>query len=164
MNNHKQSHHYIDILFVITLLGTFIISSILLLIMGLHIYQNSVRSMNLNYDTRTAFAYITEKFQQLDTDNSVSIRPFGDGDAVFFHQQINNSDYQTCLYLDKGELKELLTKSDVTLSPSAGQNIFPCKALQFTRLSDDLYHITIISGEGQKLSVYISTHSGGIQS
>lgn len=161
MIKHKQNRHFIDILFVLTLLGTFIISSILLLIMGLRIYQHSVRSMNLNYDTRTSFAYLTEKFQQLDTEDAVSVRSFGDGDAVFFRQEIQGVSYQTCLYRDNGMLKELLTKSSVTLSPSAGQSIFPCAGFQITRISDHLYHMQITSAGNQKLSVYISTHSIG---
>lgn len=164
MEFHSHKKHFIDILFLIVLLCLFLISSILLLIMGTHIYQNTIEQMNINYNTRTAYAYLTEKCQQLDTYNSASLEAFGDGDAIVLTQDIDGTSYQTRLYLYKNELRELFSKTDVSLSPAAGQIILACSELNISQIKDDLYHIQVITSDGTNLSLYINLHAGGYNS
>lgn len=159
MKTRQTQKHVIDILFLISLLGLFIICAVLVLIMGIRVYRGITVQMNHNYDTRTAFAYITEKIQQADTAGSISVTSFGDGDALILEQTIDRESYTTYIYLHGDELCELLTKSAHKISPEAGQPLLPCTKFEIEQMDPQLYHVTLSAEAEDDFSIYIATHS-----
>lgn len=155
----KKRTHMIDIVFLLVLIGAFILSAILLILLGANIYRTTIRNMNSNYDTRTAFAYLTEKIEQQDSSGSVSIEKFGDNQSIVLSQEIDGKLYHTYLYSYQDHLMELLTNDGNNISPSAGQEILPCKSFQLSQINAHLYHFCVTTNDGTVLSLYISTHS-----
>ncbi len=158
MHKQQTQKHVIDIIFLIALLGLFAICAVLVLILGIRIYRNITMQMNSNYDTRTAFAYITEKIEQADTLDAISVTDFGDGCALQIDQTINRESYTTYIYTYEGNLCELLVRSGKKLSPRAGQALFACNTFEINESSDSLYHVSIGIEDEDPLSIYISTH------
>lgn len=62
----KKSSHVFDTLFAFLLLIAFLLFSLLLSGVGSVIYQKGTDSLNENYTTRTALAYLQEKLRQHD--------------------------------------------------------------------------------------------------
>lgn len=164
MLGQSKNRHLMDILFLLILLGVFVISAILLILLGSRVYQNTISNMSANYDTRTAFAYLTEKFHQQDTADAVSVEPFGESQAVVLTQKIQGKPYATYLYLYQGSIRELFAASGSKLSPQAGQEILPCQHFSVDQVGPELYHISLTDPEQESLSLYISTRSGGSHS
>ena len=161
MSENLQQKHVVDFLFTVALLGLFLVMSILLMIGGVRVYQKTTNSMSDNYNTRTAYAYLTEKIQSLDSADALQIEQFGEGDSLTFTHKIGDSTYITHLYFYDGEFCELLVPEGKTLSPAAGQKIFDCEDFHVEKVDDKLYHATVVTKE-ESLSVYMAIRSGGV--
>lgn len=163
-SSQNQPRHIVDLLFLLALFCVFAFSALMLVMLGSDIYQTTVQNMSKNYNSRTAFSYITEKIKQQDQSGSIAITTFGDGDALALYQNIGTSDaeeqsYVTYLYLDQGNIKELFTTADNTLSPSAGQSILECTTFQAKLISPGLYHVFLQTADGEEASLYINAKS-----
>ena len=58
MNTEREKKHIVDILFVLALFLVFTLSTLTLVLFGANIYQNTVNSMEDNYNARTVCSYI----------------------------------------------------------------------------------------------------------
>ena len=67
MNRNSRRSHSIDTLFVITLLGLFLIFLLMMLLFSTQAYRTAVEGNQENNNLYTASAYITEKFRQHDS-------------------------------------------------------------------------------------------------
>jgi len=161
MHFKHENRYMVDILFVIALFGTFAISALVVVTIGASVYQRTVNDMNYNFNSRTSFAYITEKLQQVAGEDDVAIDTFGDGDALVLKQDFNGEEYETYLYQNKGFLKELFVKkSEVSsVGPEAGQEIIALKNMQIQTISKNLYCFTLTNNSNIKTTLYLSTKS-----
>ncbi len=158
----KQQRHIIDILFVLALLGIFALSAIFLISIGADIYGKTMNNMESNFDTRTALAYLTEKVRQSDLENQISIGELDGHQAVIITSGEGDTGYRTYLYEYEGYLKELMARQDVTLGPSAGQNILAISDFELTPVGNNLINCQITIADQQTYDLYIYVHSGGV--
>lgn len=162
MNLKQENRHIVDVLFVLALFCVFAVSALVLVIIGAGVYQKTVNDMNLNYSSRTAFSYVTEKIRQNDTASSISIGSILGEDAIILTQEIEGEEYSTYLYEYEGCLMELfLRKGSDTGSNAlkAGRKILELDAFELVHLEGPLYRFTIYTRNQQTLTVYISTQS-----
>lgn len=158
MNQYNQKKHTVDILFVLLLFGIFAFSAFMLVIMGSNVYSNTVDSMENNFTNRTSYAYITEKFRQNDSSNSISVDHINSNSAFVFSETIGETEYQTILYIHDGYLKELLTKSGNTLPLEAGNIILEASA--FTIVQEDSNTFVCTLTESEKSTTFtLTAHS-----
>lgn len=155
----KTNRHIIDILFVISLFCIFALSAIFLISIGAGIYKKTVVHMENNFSGRTAFAYVTEKIRQADSEGAVAVGEFGGSPALILTQSIEGSDYITFLYENEGFLKELFMPTGAALSPEAGQEILAVSEFSFTQVNENLYSFFISIDENNQYRFFISTHS-----
>lgn len=166
----SERHYIVDILFILALFGVFAVSALMLVTIGANVYQNTVEDMGVNYTTRTATAYITEKIRQNDTVigedgsvfNHILVTDIEGVPALKMTQDIDGIYYSTYLYLYDGYLKELLINAEYDLgesAPSAGENIMPLSDFQLTQVQNNLICVTVTATSGESNTIYISTHS-----
>ena len=160
MKDHQRKH-FVDIIFIIVLVGVFVLLSLFLIIMGSRVYQSTVDHMDVNYDARTLSAYLSEKIQQQDRSGAISLESFGSSDAILLSETVAGKVYETRIYLYDGCLTELLTRQGADLKPSAGHKLLPCEDFSVEVLGDHLYHITMITSSGEELSLYAGPKSDG---
>ena len=115
--------------------------------------------MDENYDSRTAFAYVTEKIRQNDVANALSIKPFGESDAICITEYYNDTAYITYLYLHDGFLCELNMRGDSKLDPSSGDSILPVQSFFIEQVNPQLYLVKLATST-DTTTLYISTRSG----
>ncbi len=70
--------------------------------------------MNENFNTRTSYAYITQRIREFDRKDGILIGSIDSQPAILLKQEINDTIYLTYLYEYDGKLCELLTRADMT--------------------------------------------------
>ncbi|MCH4190832.1 MAG: DUF4860 domain-containing protein [Butyrivibrio sp.] len=156
MNFKKEHRHIIDFLFVTALLFLFAFSTLMLIALGASVYRRNVDQMEANYETRTSFAYITEKIRQADSSGSLSTGSIENIPALLITQENDGISYTTYLYEYNGNLTELLARTDLQLSPQSGRKITPLKSFDILKVNDHLYRIIMEEPDKEKLSLYLS--------
>lgn len=156
MNQQKENKHMVDVLFVIALFCVFAISALTLVIIGADVYKKTVSDMYINYDSRTSFAYITEKIRQNDSLGALSVATYGESEAICITENYNNVDYVTYLYQYEGSLCELNMRGDSKLDPSAGEAILPINSFHIEQVAPKLYCVHLTT-DADATTLYIST-------
>ncbi len=155
-NEHK---HIVDVLFVLALFGVFAASALMLVTLGANVYKQTVANMDENYEERTAYAYITEKIRQNNTDGVISVEELEGTPALVFTNQVSDVEYCTYLYFYDGHLKELSLRKDTYAGSnllSAGQDIVPLAAFTIDSVQDNLVKLRIYTEHGDSFMIYAS--------
>jgi hypothetical protein len=148
MNQKNQKKHTVDILFVLILFGVFAFSALMLVIMGSNVYTKTVNAMENNFNNRTSYAYITEKFRRNDSVNSISIEEINSNSAFVFNEIINDVEYETYLYIHDGYLKEMLIKKGNSLPLEAGNIILEASNFSIIQEENNIYHCSLEEESG----------------
>lgn len=159
--NRKSEKHVIDILFVIALFCIFALSAIFLISIGANVYSKIVSHMDANFDSRTSFAYVTEKIRQADENGNISVGELDGLPALIITSSSGESSYLTYLYAYEGHLMELMVRSDTPLPPEAGQAIFEVSDFSLSPVNENLLSFSITTGEGNTCKLFVSTKSVG---
>ena len=161
MKRQMDNKHTVDMLFVIALLFLFAMGALMLIALGSSIYKRSVTTLSDNYDRRTAYAYITEKLRQYDTEGNIRTDIFNKSGALRIDTTIGTVDYVTYLYEYDGSLMELFSRADVTnLLPESGQRIMDIDDLVITSKGENILAITITLTNGEDLTFIATKRSG----
>lgn len=158
----EPNKHIVDVLFVLALFGVFAASALMLVTIGANVYKRNVANMNVNFSTRTAFSYLTEKLRQNDSSNAVSIGELDGEKALILSQTIDGAEYVTYLYLYEGYLKELYVRKDSFTGSdllSAGQNILALSSFHMEEISNHLIKLTLDTGDKEPIVIYTSLRS-----
>ena len=159
MNLLKRQKSIVDVIFMITVFGVFMLSALFVVLFGAKIYRRTAHDMSVNFNSRTALAYVTEKVHQHDRRGGVDIT-IKDGKPVLkLTQYINSDEYCTYLYEHGGYLKELTAKGDVGLVKSAGKEILKISEFTAQKENDSLYRFMIADDEGNETEFYVSLYS-----
>ncbi len=159
MNFEHSKKHTVDILFIITLFGAFIVSALFIVVLGAHVYESTVNDMESNFTSRTAIAYVTEKIRQHDSSDAISIISVDSAPVLSLYQEYDNIPYYTYLYAYDGYLKEITVKENYPLSLDQGQNILTISAFNMKKVTSHLYSFNITDNSGAPISFYVSTGS-----
>lgn len=161
MRNESNNKHVVDIVFVLALFCVFAACALMLVTLGANVYKRTVNEMDANYSSRTAFAYITEKLRQNDSQASLSLDTLNGSPAVLLTQDFGGDTYLTYLYLDSdGYLKELFIKKGTRLgsgAPAEGQKILELRDFQAEQLSDSLFYFSIVSKDNEEMTLYVAS-------
>lgn len=140
---HHENKHIIDFLFLLGLFVIFVLSALMLIMIGANVYQKTVNNMQINYEGRTAYAYLTEKFRQNDMNGKVVISENDNGQFVAFYETINDEEFVTYLYENEGYLMELFTRVSAEFDPHAGQKITEVSAFQISAVEVNLFRVQL---------------------
>ncbi len=158
----KQEKHFIvDILFVLALFGVFAVSALTLVTIGADVYQHTVTDMSINYESRTAVSYITEKIRQNDMEDGICLTTLEDVPALCMRSRVDEDIYCTYLYLYDGYLKELFMKQGASLGGQilpAGTDILQLKNLTMDYAASHLIRISLQTPSGEQHTFYIRLH------
>lgn len=159
MDFKNDNRHMVDVLFVLTLFFVFALSALTLVILGANVYRTTVDHMDSHFNTRTSYAYISQKLRQSDIDDCIYVSTFGDSPACVMTEEVNGSVFNTYLYEYDGYLYELLTRADMNMEPSAGTKIMEISSLDIEQISDSLYKFKLKTAEDD-IVLYFGSHSG----
>lgn len=158
MRPRKQLKHSIDILYVLLLFFIFTACALSLVMLGTNVYKKTVYDMNVNYEERTSFSYISNKFRQFSSSDGISLETFDGCDSLVLKETIEGVAYCTYLYQYDGHLKELFTREGSGLHAEDGADIIAMKSFTQKKLTDTLYQFELVSTKGDTTTLYLSSH------
>lgn len=164
MNTEREKRHIVDILFVLALFLVFTLSTLTLVLFGANIYQNTVNSMEDNYNARTFCSYISGKFRSNDSAGDISIGSIDGQPSLILNQEINDASYSTYIYEYDGYLRELFVSDSVTLGAevlNAGNKLCPIDKFEVSECNEGLnpVKITVSLPDGDIESIYLSSRT-----
>lgn len=155
----QNNSRALDTFFILALLALFAITSFFVIIIGARQYHSIADHMTENYETRTASAYLVEKFRQNDNADSVTITDLEGISAISFTQVINDQNYHTLIYAYGGYLREITISDDSSITPDAGQKIVEAEKLTIEACTSNLFCFTLTDTYGNTNPIYISLNS-----
>ena len=164
MNTEREKRHIVDILFVLALFLVFTLSTLTLVLFGANIYQNTINSMEDNYNARTVCSYILGKFRSNDSFGDINIGSIDGKPSLILNQEINDASYSTYIYEYDGYLRELFVSDSVTLGAevlNAGNKLCPVDKFEVSECNEGLnpVKITVSLPDGDIESIYLSSRT-----
>lgn len=153
----EKTAHIIDLFFAITLFGVFAISAIMVVFLGIKIYETTVNDMSRNFTSRTAVSYIREKLRQSDMEGSVSIEEV-DGLPTIVIQSVNDNGIRK-VYINSyaGYLREATVYSLEVPSRDKFVKLMELQSFSVRQVATGIYYVTVVDTEGETDFAYIST-------
>ncbi len=161
LHSKSNLNHPVDILFILGLFLIFTITAIAVVLIGVGIFQFTVRNMDDNYELRTVHSYICEKIRQNDASGSIRTQ-YKDGvSCLVFRSTVSDTNYVTYIYCYDGYLRELLVSEDYPFDPASGQTVMELSSFSViqTRIPEPVYSCTITNQQGEKESFLLSSKS-----
>ena len=140
-----------DFLFTLVLLVLFALASLALVVTGASVYRNTASSMEENYTTRTALAYVAEKIRQNDVAGALEAQ-----DHVLCLTQYGEENACLYIYEYQGWLSELLIWEDQEFRPEEGQRLLEVGAFSVEPQGGSLYQISVSGADGETASLLVS--------
>ena len=159
MNLKMRNKPVVDILFLLALFCVFLISALFIVLLGAKIYRKTVSNMDVNFKSRTALSYVTEKVRQFDHSGGAAVIHYGDTPVLVLNERIDDTDYSTFLYEKDGYLTELTARSDYDFNLTGGTKVVPIQGFNIERVSDSLYYFTLTDENGESISYYVAEYS-----
>lgn len=137
-------------LVLVMLLLTFVAVSVFLLTgVGSSAYARLSDGRSRASDLRIALSYMDVRIKRIDGIGRVDTvsAPFGGGQALRLSQRLEDTDYETYLYVDSGYLKELYIRKGEALTPDMASDLARADSLQVHFETDRLLAVTLVLQE-----------------
>ena len=121
-------------------------------------YRTATKGTQQNNNLYTASSYISVKFHQHDSSQSIFTDTVDGSPALCMTDTVNDQQYITYIYLKEQHLKELFTAAGNTPSAQMGTNIASLSDFQIQQETDGFYRITLKDPDGNTSSLLL--HSG----
>lgn len=140
--------HNISALAGLLLLGVFAVCILSVLLSGAGAYRRLTARNNAAMEQRSRLQYVATRLRQ--TEGSVRIDRFGDGDALLLSETVGQARYLTRIYCHEGWLMELYTAADSPVDPGDGEKLIAAETME-------------LEAEGSLLTVRLSGRDGDSQ-
>ncbi len=147
--------------FPILLFLVFTLSALGIVLASVQIYQKILVQAEDSYDTRTASAYLTEKFRNHDENGNIKIDKYMGLDAVLIEESVKEIPYVTYIYAYDGYLRELYIEKDKLsqCNEESGNKIIEMKNFDAEMIKDNLALVKLTDIKDKSIETYLSIHS-----
>ncbi|MCL2055839.1 MAG: DUF4860 domain-containing protein [Oscillospiraceae bacterium] len=159
----EPKSHLTDVLFVLALFTVFIITALIVALMGAEVYSGTVRSMNRNFGTQTSLTYVSTKIRQSDESGGVYLDELGGVPVLVLEQEIEGETFQTLIYHYDGWLRETFILKGMDADLQFGVPIMQADGFSVTAEGGNLLRITCTAADGIGVSALISTRTGAVE-
>ncbi|MCL2226517.1 MAG: DUF4860 domain-containing protein [Oscillospiraceae bacterium] len=128
----------ISTVFVLIIFCIFAVSVLMVLMLGVSIYQNLTEISREEQDQRLALSYIRTKVRSNDESERLHIGEFHGHPALIYHEVFGGRLFRTVIYHYNGWLNELFSEADLDFSPADGTQIMPLDELRLEELGEGL--------------------------
>lgn len=145
---------------IITILGIFVITSLILTNAGMHSYKNIVIANNNNFQLRTSLSYVATKVRQSDHIDSVSLLELEGQNALILKEEIEGEGYVTCIYYYDGYLYELFQSEGMEYDLVSGTRLMEISEFYMKETEDGMLQFTAKNKAGDMEQLLLSLRSG----
>lgn len=143
---------------ILALLCIFIIGSLVLMNVGVHVYKNIVENNAENFRLRASLSYLATRVRQYDTADTVSVREEDGVPMLVFAEELEGVTYLTRIYCYNGNMMELFQEEGLEHDLNDGFEIMELDDLQIEQQENQIL-LTAMDG-GEKESLTLSLRSG----
>lgn len=151
----NKSKHYIDALAGILTFVIFAGCILSVLFGGAGVYKRLVARDTDAYLQRSCTQYVAMKLRQAQSAESVSIVPFGQGEALRIAETISDREYATYIYCYDGFLRELFAAANESFTPEAGEKLLKCPSMSLA-MNDGLVTASFDGDKGDQTAICIA--------
>ena len=137
LNRSSSRSHSVCRLFTVVLLGLFLIFLLVMLLFSAQAYRTATKGTQQNNNLYTASSYISVKFHQHDSSQSIFTDTVDGSPALCMTDTVNDQQYITYIYLKEQHLKELFTAAGNTPSHRWVQILPVSVIFRFSRRQTD---------------------------
>jgi hypothetical protein len=149
--------HMTDILFALLVFSVFLISALMMILIGIRVYRNTAVRMTENFGVQTSISYVTTKIHQNDRKDAISVTGVGGTTALVIEEQFEDTLYRTWIYYYDGSLREVFAPEGTEFEPESGTEIIDVAGFTIEQISDQLYQLTSIDTNGTQVSMTVAT-------
>ncbi len=154
----KNDRHIIDLIFVIALMGVFAVSSVIMVILGISVYKDTVNATGTSFETRTTLLYISERIRQTDN-GTVRTGEVAGHDALITTVEYEGAECEVWIFCDGSHIREVSVLAGTAVTLTDGQEIVAAEALYFS-LRNGLITTTVTLPGGEQRSIGTYLRSG----
>lgn len=141
--NRRTDSHSTEFLFILLVLGMFVLGSMLLISLGTKEYRAIVSGMEENSNDRLTEAYLTQKIRRHRRTGAVTTDEVDGSPALLLSDEYQGGTYVTWIYVKDGYLRELTTSEGRRdFLPEAGDPILPAEVFELSPAGDRSLLIT----------------------
>lgn len=156
MDRKNQKSWMINFISVIIILGVFAISCLVLVNIGVRVYQNIVLANDNNFELRTSLSYVATKIRQTDTIGYPYIEQKDGVDVLVLGEEIDGMVFQTLIYYSDGSLYEIFKEEMAEYELDYGQETMEVADFTFEINSHGMVLMQAKNSAGDKESLAVS--------
>ena len=157
----EKKKHYVDIIFIVVLVGLFALSSVMLALLGVNVYRTSSTGTN-GQNLDTASLYFAQKVRQCEDKSKVRIEDLEAGvPALVMGSRSGGKDLETWFYVYEDALKEVTVLEGNKVAPEYGQEIMEMQSVDFRVSGDDLLQVVMTDKDGAVSGINMHLAGGG---
>lgn len=155
----SKQNGLIHFLSIVTILGIFLITSLILTNAGMASYKNIVLANNNNFELRTSLSYIATKVRQTDSIGSVNILDLDGQTVLMLKEEINGEGYETCIYHYNGYIYELFQSEGMEYDFTSGIRLMELYELHMEETKNGMIQLTALNKAGDVEQLQLSLRS-----
>ncbi len=155
----KTNRGAMDLLFILILLFTFSVSSLVIVMIGANVYKSVVDDMQSNYDLRIPLSYIATKVRQHDQSGAINLTLKEGTNVLVLESTADKVSYETWIYAYDHRLYEVLLQKGETINLADGMAILPVTGLDLKMPTNKLLELTSYDANGKTLDLSLNLRS-----
>lgn len=144
---------------VLLLFAVFAVCILSVLLTGADVYKGLASRSAESYEQRTSAQYIATRVRQADRLGSISVRQFGEEDALVLAETIQDTVYETLIYYSGGMIRELFIQSGAGFAPEDGFEVMEAQGLEISADGEPArtlnIRIHLSDGSWEELTLYL---------
>lgn len=143
----QQSHWMINYAGILSLLCSFLIGSLVLINVGMHVYKNIVAHNVENFRLRASLSYVATKVRQNDVKNAISVEEHEGVPVLVLREEKESGNYRTMIYCYEGNLMELFQEESMEFELKDGLEVLPVSGFDVKETAPGQLDLVVRNGE-----------------
>lgn len=139
----QRSTWIVDYAGILALLCSFVIGSLVLMNVGVHVYKNIVENNAQNFKLRASLSYVATKVRQNDGKDSVYVKEENGVPILVLTEETDGERYRTMIYCYKGALRELFQEESMEYKLEDGLEVMELSGFMVSQPSDKKLELTV---------------------
>ena len=133
---------------ILAILCSYVIGSLVLVNVGVHVYKNIVENNAENFSLRASLSYVATKVRQCDRSDSISITEEEGVPILVLREELQSGTYRTMIYCYKGKLRELFQEEGMEYKLADGLEVTDLTKFQVNSIEDN--RLQFVAGNGEE--------------
>ena len=153
--NQTKKKHTVESLFVLIIFAIFMVTSLMIVMIGANVYRGVVADTDANNALRSSCSYIANKVRSADSADAVHVTEINGIEALTIDADYGEESFRTYIYYHEGYLKESFVLEDQPFSPDFGEKVIQVDRFQMQQ-DGTLLTFSAASDEVPELSLKLN--------